>query len=932
MRLNFLSFAIKFPILRVETSMIGLGMDGQWMSTSAKKDFFISYTQADRQWAEWIAWVLEEEGYTTVTQAWDFRPGSNFAASMDEAIRVAERTIAVLSSRYVEPEPGFTTSEWGAAFAQDAAGKKGTLWPVRVDAFALEGLLSQIVYTDLVGRDRASAREAFLADAPGPGRRAKPSKEPAFPGEASKEPDFPGAPQSIRHILHPRNPNFTGREETLSALRAALTQGQTAVLVALSGLGGIGKTQLALEYTYRYEAEYAGVWWFRSEIPESLGGDYVTLACRLGLSEAVRDEDEAISYVDARLAASPKSWLLVYDNAESPTLLKAFLSHTSHHHRIVTSRYAGDWGRVAKPVSVHPLLLEEAILFLRQRTGRNEPSVAETLAEELGRLPLALEQAAAYMNNTGRSVAEYLALFQARRFALLSRKAEHADYPDSVATTWTLSFERVESVSPAGAALLKFLSFLAPDGIPKTVITEGGDALPPPLSEAAKDALELDEAVAALRQHSLLEVVDEDWSVHRLVQVVTRDRLGDEASTWANAAIARVHAMFQYDMYDPATWSPTERLVLHALSSASHAAQRGVGLEAAGDLFSLVGTYLHYFRARLDQSLNYKRRALDIHEQLHGPEHTQVAICANNIGLTLQAQGDLDGALQYTKRALEIHEKVCGPEHPAVAIDANNIGMILQEQGDLDGALQYTKRALEIHEKVYGPEHPELATDARNVGQILQAQGDLDGALQYTKRALEIHEKVYGPEHPAVAIDAHNIGSILRDQGDFDGALQYTKRALEINEKVYGPEHPNVATAANAFGAIIAAQGDLDGALQNIKRALEINEKVYGPEHPNVAIGANNIGTILRDQGDFDGALQYTKRALEIDEKVYGLEHPNVAIRANNIGRILQAQGDSGRAAEWYTRALHIYEKVLGFSHPSTQTVKRNLGALAKSN
>ena len=674
------------------------------MPTTAKKDFFISYTQADRQWAEWIAWVLEEAGYETIIQAWDFRPGSNFVARMNEASKQAERTIGVLSPRYVES--AFAESEWAVAFAQDPVGKKGALWPVRVEAFTATGLLAQVVYTDLVGRDRASAREALLADAVG--RRPKPSREPVYPGEVSKEPepDFPGTSSSIRNILHPRNPNFTGREETLSDLRAALTQGQTTALSALSGLGGIGKTQLALEYTYRFETEYAGVWWFRSETPESLGGDYLALAHRLGLPEAVTNQDEAVAHVDDYLATSPDPWLLVYDNAEGPEPLKAFLSQPGHHHRIVTSRHAGDWGGVATALSVLPLPPEEAVSFLRQRTGRDEPQVAETLAEALGHLPLALEQAAAYMNNTGRSLAEYLALFTDRQSALLGRKSKHADHPDSVATAWTLSFERLEAVSPIGAALLKLLSFFAPDAIPKTLITKGEDTLPSPLSEAATDELELDDAVGALLQHSLLEVTHEGWSVHRLVQAVTRDRLGDEAPTWASAAVARVRVMFPYDMNDPATWPPTERLVSHALNSASHAAERAVGLEAAAYLFNEVSLYLQLVRVQLDQSLIHQRRALAIREQVHGPEHPEVAVAANNFGLILQDQGDLAGALEYTKRALAIGEKVYGSEHPTVAIRANNIGTILKEQGDLAGALEYTKRALAINEKVYGPEHP----------------------------------------------------------------------------------------------------------------------------------------------------------------------------------------------------------------------------------
>ena len=349
---------------------------------------------------------------------------------------------------------------------------------------------------------------------------------------------------------------------------------------------------------------------------------------------------------------------------------------------------------------------------------------------------------------------------------------------------------------------------------------------------------------------------------------------------------------------------------------ASLSNQLGRTLQAQGDLAG---------------ALKYTRRALAIDEKVYGPEHPTVAIRANNIGQILKDQGDLAGALEYTRRALAIGEKVYGPEHPQVAIFANNIGQILKDQGDLAGALEYTRRALAIDEKVYGPEHPRVAAFANNIGTILKDQGDLAGALEYTKRALAIDEKVYGPEHPQVALFANNIGQILQAQGDLAGALEYTRRALAIDEKVYGPEHPAVAQDANNIGLILKDQGDLAGALEYTRRALAIDEKVYGPEHPDVAIRASNIGQILQDQGDLAGALEYTRRALAIGEKVYGPEHPTVGIHTGNIGQILQDQGDLAGALEYTRRTLAIHEKVYGPEHPIVAIGASTMGQILKA-
>ncbi|MHC1595118.1 MAG: toll/interleukin-1 receptor domain-containing protein, partial [Methanotrichaceae archaeon] len=226
------------------------------------KDFFISYNRADKNWAEWIAWQLEETGYTTILQAWDFRPGSNFVLEMDRASQEAERTIAVLSPDY--PSAIYTKPEWAAAFAEDPTGENGTLLPVRIEECELKGLMRQVIYIDLVGLDEDAAKKALLGGIPR--ERIKPSKSPGFPGTVKVKPRFPGALPPYWNVPYHRNRNFTGRKSLLSNLHAALTSGQYAALTqAIIGLGGVGKTQLALEYVYSYMDKYEIVWWVRSE-------------------------------------------------------------------------------------------------------------------------------------------------------------------------------------------------------------------------------------------------------------------------------------------------------------------------------------------------------------------------------------------------------------------------------------------------------------------------------------------------------------------------------------------------------------------------------------------------------------------------------------------------------------------------------------------
>ncbi|MGC9949993.1 MAG: FxSxx-COOH system tetratricopeptide repeat protein, partial [Bryobacteraceae bacterium] len=731
--------------------------------------FFVSYNKADREWAEWIAWQLEAAGHQTINQAWDFRAGSNFVLAMDKAAREATRTVAVLSPDYLAAE--FTKPEWAAAFAQDPTGEKGILLPVRVRECEIKGLLAPIVYIDLYGRSQIASNETLLA---GIGRgRAKPDREPEFPGAgraATKAPRFPGALPDIWNISHTRNPNFTGREELLQELRASLTSGRAVAIVPIAGLGGAGKTQLALEYAYRHTADYDIVWWMRAEDTATLTADYARLATALGLPEKdLADQQATAAAVRSWLGHRP-GWLLILDNARGAADCRDHLPTGGGGHVLITSRDP-NWGSLAKPLKLPVLPRADAVEFLQKRCGCDEPAAAGELCDALGCLPLALEQAGAYIETNASSITEYFALYRGSPRELLN---------DAVAATWRISFERLQTEAPEALELLFLIAFLAPDDIdPKLV------------SPSFPDAMQFNSAKGALRRYSLIDVSGGTIAVHRLVQAATRDRLasGGQESKWAEAALKLTNGAFPFQLNVVQTWNPSARLLPHALAAAGHSERLGVALESTGRLLNQAGLYLDH-RGQLGEAGLALKRALAIGEKVYGSDHPNVAIRANNIGAILKAQGDLAGALQYTRRALAIGEKVYGPDHPTVATLANNIGQILHAQGDLAGALQYTRRALAIGEKVYGPDHPNVAIDANNIGQILKAQGDLAGALQYTRRALGIDEKVYGPDHPKVAIRANNIGMILQDQGDLAGALQYTRRALGIDEKVYGPDHP----------------------------------------------------------------------------------------------------------------------------------------------
>jgi hypothetical protein len=258
------------------------------------KDFFISYTKADQSWAEWIAWQLEDEKYETVIQTWDFLAGSNFVSNMQRAVVEAKCTIAVISKAFFASK--YTEAEWTAAFTNDPTGSERRFIMVRIEDVQVTGLLKPRVYIDLVGLDANKARERLIKQIGG--ERAKPIQPPVFPESnvlKRPSPRFPGELPPIWNIPLRRNPNFTGRDDYLLKLESELKSGSHAALTqVISGMGGIGKTQIAIEYAYRYSTNYQAIWWIRAEDERTLAADYAAFAIGADLPEKDIPEEQFV--------------------------------------------------------------------------------------------------------------------------------------------------------------------------------------------------------------------------------------------------------------------------------------------------------------------------------------------------------------------------------------------------------------------------------------------------------------------------------------------------------------------------------------------------------------------------------------------------------------------------------------------------------------
>jgi tetratricopeptide (TPR) repeat protein len=649
---------------------------------------------------------------------------------MDQAVQTTRRVVLVLSPAYLRS--AMAEAEWRPAFKADPGGAARRLLPVRVEQVEPAGLLADRVWIDLVGADEATARTRLREEVAralrGPGRPATPPRFPRTPTAAVDRPRFPTALPGVWNVPYRRNPAFTGREQALADLANRLGRGAAAVTQALQGAGGVGKTALAVEYAYRHRAEFDAVWWVHAEEPATLVGDLADLAVALRLAEAGQADQQQAVVAVRRWLDSNGRWLLILDNAPAPDTntgietplarLVDLVPQTLHGQVLVTSRDA-HWEDHASLEELEVFTFQEAVAFLLARSGSSDQPTATEIARLLGLLPLALEQAGAYVRETRIPLATYLdRLRQFPALTIAKGRPRDRDPADTVASTWQVSLERVRPI-PGAVSLLEVCAFLGPEEIPRDLFARQLDPVPEELAMLAGDPFAFDEAVGGLRRFGLVKANEQALTVHRLVQRVVRDHVDPRtAAARAGVAVRLLAEAMPFGGYvDPGLWPVCAQLLPHALVVSEHGQHFEVEPLATADLLESTADYLQG-RARYAGAQALRERALSIREAHLGPDHPDTASTLSNLADVLADQGDLDTARPMHQRALHIREAHLGGDHPDTAESLNNLANVLRDQGDLDTARALLNRALAIYEARLGPEHPLTVQSRENLAAV----------------------------------------------------------------------------------------------------------------------------------------------------------------------------------------------------------------------
>ncbi|MDA0166059.1 FxSxx-COOH system tetratricopeptide repeat protein [Solirubrobacter ginsenosidimutans] len=758
-------------------------------AASPQIDFFVSYTQADGEWAEWIAAELEGADRTVFLQARHIVPGDNFVRKMDDALKYSDHVIAVLSDDYLASE--FASEEWQAAFAADPVGDDRRLIPVKVKECTPAGLLRTRVHVDLVGLSKAGARDALLR-----GVGETPTRATSFPG--SEAPRFPDASKRVSNQLPHPNRWFVGRDAELAAIEARLAK-PGVQFVVLAGPAGVGKTQLAIEFAEAHRDRYELVWWAHAG---SFAADLAALGDAVGAPRQLTVQKRA-GWASGWLERRDR-WLLVVDDVDDPARGLELLPRAGAGDVLVTARADVGWPGGAEVPSVDVLGLDGAAQYLQERSGEHDAEAAAALAAELGRLPLALEQAAAFIAETGpMSLAALRLELQARPKAVLAATGAHNDI---IATIWSQSRELMPD---AAIDLISLTAFLAADDVPYPLLTNHAHVLPEPLASCAGDRLQLAATIRTLRRYGVAKAVTDGIAVHRLLQTVVRASLPDDArDRWATVAGEFVQAAVEA-LDPPGRPSPAgDRLLPHVLAyiecvpgtsvlllwAAEYTKSRG-DFRGARSLFERVGPTLHARCqvAFLTGRLGEHERAIRLYEQLlpdqllvFGPDHEEMLGARHNIARFTGEAGRLDEALEQLAALLIDSRRALGPDHERTLGIRHGIAYFLGASGHEDEALEQFATLLADHERVVDEDHADTLGVRGNIARLLGASGRHADAVEHLAELVPRFARVHGADHPDTLGVRHELQYQTEQAGRHEEAQRLLRELREDEQRIFG--------------------------------------------------------------------------------------------------------------------------------------------------
>lgn len=662
---------------------------------------------------------------------------------------------------------------------------------------------------------------------------------------------------------------FKGRDGELARLSVDLEAGGSAVAIVqsrvISGLGGMGKTRLAVEHAWRSGHRYTAVWFVRADSPGSLRSSFAALAAPAFLDlpeDKARMEAEMVSAV-LRALRERIGWLLIVDNVDTEDAAASvgeLLPLLSNGRILITSRLE-QWPAAVQTTPLATIAGGEAVAFLLERTAgkrspvTSDPETAARLAELVDNLPLALEQAAAFIARHQMTFEDYLANWESEREAVLAwYDARVMQYPASVAVTWNRTFRQL---SIPARALLRLAAFLAADPISQNLVENGeaqvleAAAMLADESGGEVDRMPIREALAELAAYSMISrQVRKQFTVHRLVQEVLQNQTPASARCkWVELALNMVSDFAPEEPDEVLTWPTWEPLRPHAVAILRHAEACNIATPT-GRLYNELGAFV-FGKGLFEEAERLFRRGLELDEISFGPDSPSVGVRLHNLANLLNVLHRFAEAERYARRALVIGEKTHAADDPWIALLASSLSDLLRNKGPahFEEAEALARRALAISEISVGENPSGVAFRLNNLAVLLEWMKREEEIEPMLRRSLSLHEVAYGPDHPHTATALGNLGRALSRAGRLTEAEPLLRRALAIDEVNFGQGHRKVAISLNQLGSLLRLMNRAAEAEPLLQRALEIMEEVLGPQHPDAQTIRANVDRLKTSRG-----------------------------------------------------------------------------------
>ncbi len=875
--------------------------------------FFLSYHTADQTWAEWIAAVAGMAGCHVVQQSWHFTAGEDLAARAQESRAQTDRVIVLLSSAFINSP--YSRDDW---IAQLLASGHDPLTVIKVEPCRVPERLKADV--DLTAQSAATAASLVLA-------AVGVHSATGIQNEQITR-NFPGRGPGVSNVPA-RNENFTDRIgilEDLNRVLLAEAEAGTSQVCVLYGLGGVGKTQTVIEFAHRFGSHYDVIWWIRAEQAVGITDHLTWLARELGIGHFA-EHSRMIAALWQELRRRDR-WLLIYDNARSPLALAPYWPQAGTGDVLVTSRHRA-WGSYGTTVQVQPFAPRDAVTFLRKRGDAADEQAAGAVAEALGCLPLALEQAAAYVEETQTSLDSYRELLAADHPGLLAAGHPHW-YGETVATTWAVSIATACQEQPQAQAALAVLAYLAPDDIPRHLLHEHSGVLDGSLRDVAADPVTYDLLLASLIGFSLITADSQRISVHRLVQLTIRNQLTPaERTAFRACAVRLLVAAFPDNSQDRAAWPACGRLLPHVSGLMDSPA-----CGELGTLLDRAGRYLHR-RGDYAEAQRFLERALAIRTSAARDAPAAQAPTMPKTPADLEAEtlmalarvyyhtADLAKARRYTERALELYRAVAGEGTPPVIENTIHLSRVLRELGDFDGAERVARDLAKV-----APPGPMLAAVRQVHGDALWRLGRLEEARSAYRDALIMRQSTAADPLDLATCHKH-LGIVSAELGDLKTAEDSLRSGRALLLQDCDEDDPDVIDIDNHLADILRRTGRPEEARDLLVHVIQVRERIVGP-HPDLAGSLQRYGATLAALGDYATATEALKRAQAMFADRMGADHPYVAEASVALAAVLRDAGEPSAALDQAEHALSIYTAAYGAKHRATRQARTLRDALQR--